>query len=62
MSGRLLHYRLRYLTVAGSSYAVRYKADDTDAQNTKKSDDVGHQERQKKYGNNHEEQVDRAEQ
>jgi hypothetical protein len=53
MAGRLLHYRLPYLAVAGSSNAIGYKANDTDAQNTKKSDYVGHQERQQKYGNNH---------
>ncbi len=60
MAVRLLQHRLRHLTAAGSSYAVAHKANDTDTQNTEKSDYVGHQERQKKHSNNHKEQVDRT--
>jgi len=62
MAARLLHHRLRYLTVAGSSYAISHKANDADAQDTKKSDNIGHQKRQKKHSNNHKEQVDRTQQ
>lgn len=62
MAAGLLHHRLYYLTVTDSSYAVSHEADDTDAQNTKKSDDVGHQKRQKKRGNYNKKQVYRTEQ